>query len=635
MIVLQAQKTSKSYGGQPVLQEVNLVIQEKERVGVVGVNGCGKSTLLKTLAGEIEPDSGQISLANSCSMAYLDQLPDVDQETTAWEAVMASYADLIEKRSLMRELEYSMAHGIGDLDKVMETYARVVAEYERDNGYACENMARRILDGLGFKPSQFDQAVATFSGGQKTRLNLARLLALSPDILLLDEPTNNLDMPSVEWLENYLLDYPGTVAVVSHDRRFLDRVVDRIIEVRQGYLFSYPGNYSRYVELKAADQAARQKSYEKQQDYINQTEEFIRRYKAGVKARQARGRQSQLERLQRVDRLMDDKNIGSWRLNCVESGQDVLRIEELAKSFDDVMLFSGLDLLLRRGERVALVGPNGCGKTTLLKIVMGEIKADQGSVTIGSRVIPGYFAQEFADLDAELTVLEEIVYNCDILVEQARNLLGRMLFSGDEVFKKVRDLSGGERGRLALLKLILAGANFLILDEPTNHLDIESRQAVENMLDTFPGTIFFVSHDRYFIDRIANEVLVMEDGRWQRYQGNYSDYCVRKEEQKKEKSGLAGDVPRISQAQQFREEQKRQERIRNRLEKDLEQVETAIMNLEERFQILQAMLSSPDLYQDEEQAREISHEYGQIEEQLNDAYEKWHNLAEKLAGISD
>lgn len=631
MIVLQVYRLSKWFGDRQVLKELNLAVNERDRIGMVGPNGSGKSTFLKCITGEMEADEGQVTRANGISVGYLEQLPDHAGGLTAWELVMDSFAELVDKRRILHELEQEMARAGSDLQKIMDRYARVMEEYEKDNGYACENFARRILIGLGFSTEQFQQPLDTFSGGQKTRLNLARLLALSPDLLLLDEPTNHLDVASLEWLEAFLKDYPGTVLVVSHDRMFLDRIATRVAELNGGRLTSYNGNYSAYLQQKALNDLAALRAYEKQQEYIQKTEDYIRRFKAGIKSKQARGRQSQLERLERLEMPEGDGEAKAWNLHMDhESGQDVLEIMDVNHAFDEEPLLTGVNLKLRKGDKVALLGPNGCGKTTLLKMITGELEPDAGVIKHGSRVKIGYFSQEHEDLVDDHTVLDEIIYNFDLNLEQARTWLGQMLFSEDDVFKKVGDLSGGERGRLCLLKLLLSGANFLLLDEPTNHLDIESREMVEDMLNHYPGTILLVSHDRYFIDHIVEQVVAVENHTLQLYWGNYSYY----HEKLMEKQAALEDEKKEARREQKKAlrdtEERQQQRLLRRLNKELDEVEEEIMGLEHRKTELEALLSDPATYNDEDQAREINSDYRELQETLEEAYRRWEEITEMM-----
>lgn len=628
VVIFQANNINKSFGEHQVLKSVSLVLQEKERVGLVGVNGSGKTTLLQCLSGEMEADAGEIAKSNSLTLAYLEQLPRVQGNATTWEVMMDSFADILEMRQQLRKLEQEMGQGGDQLEKIMENYARVLEQYERAGGYVCEASARRIMLGLGFSEEEFPKPFKTLSGGEKTRLDLGRLLAVQADVIMLDEPTNHLDMSSVEWLEEWLNNYPGTVLLVSHDRMFLDRVVSRIVELKDGSLVSYPGNYSHYLQLKARNEEAGLRAYEKQQEFIRENEEYIRKYKAGIKAKQARGRQSQLQRLERLEKPGEEKNIGSWNLKSdMESGQDVLMLRDIAKSFGPKTVLEGINFTIRKGEKVAVIGPNGCGKSTLLKIILGIIKPDQGEVRLGSRVKAAYFSQEFEDLSPENTVLDEIIYNSRLDLTAARSLLGRMLFSGDDVFKSVASLSGGEKGRLCLLKVILSGANFLILDEPTNHLDIDSRQAVEELLSAYSGTVLLVSHDRYFIDRLATRIAAVENKKMSFYPGNYSYYHEKmKELQAGESAPEKTERKENSLQQQFRTEQKNWQREARRLQNALEATEKEIGELENRKKEVENILSDPGIYTENEKARTYSTEYQRLGEELALAYARWERL---------
>lgn len=638
MIILQAQKISKSFGEQEVLQDISFAIQEKERVGLVGPNGAGKSTLLKCLTGLTEVDSGEISLAGSLSLGYLEQLIEYPDGTSIWDAMLDSFAGILDKRRLMHQLEAAMAQGGPELPRIMEHYSRLSEEYERANGYACENTARRILIGLGFQREDFDREARNLSGGQKTRLNLGRLLAMAPDLLCLDEPTNHLDMNSVEWLEEFVKGYPGTVLVVSHDRRFLDKTATRIMELRANHLASYSGNYSQYLKQRAEGDMARQRAYDRQQEYIRSTEDYIRRFRAGIKSKQARGRQSQLERLERIAAPVTERKVNNRSLKInQDSGQDVLTVKNLSKSFGQVQLFQQLNLQIAKGEKIALIGANGCGKTTFLKIISGRLEADAGEVRIGSRVTVGYFGQEYEELEDQNTVLEEVLNNFTLTLEEARTALGSMLFSGDDVFKKVGDLSGGEKGRLAILKLLLAGDNFLLLDEPTNHLDIESRELVEKMLADYEGTILLVSHDRYFIDQVVERVITFDEGQLQSYCGNYSYYLEKVAEKHKLETVLKKEEKQqlLRPEQVAREEEKERQRVRRKIQKDLENVEASIMAMENQKTELERFLSDPDTYSNEDKAREYTAAYRHITQSLESAYDDWEILNEDLEKYSE
>lgn len=629
MIVLQAAGISKSLGGRLILDNINMILQEGDKAGLVGVNGSGKTTLLKCLSGQLEAERGSVTLGKHQRLGLLEQLPQRDPEETLWEAMMGSFSDLLDIRQRLAQLEQALSSGSGEVDLLLKKYSLLQDEYHDRNGYACETMARRILAGLGIDPCQYELSLGSLSGGQKTRLDMARLLAGRPSILLLDEPTNHLDMKAVEWLEDYLEEYSGTVLVVSHDRRFLDRVVKRIYELRQHQLRSFDGNYSDYVIKSETQDQAQLKAFEKQQEHIRQTEAYIERYRSGIKARQARGRQSQLSRLERVAKPGQEPGPRGWTLKTSHnSGEIVIELHEVSKSYDDRALFSGLNLLIRRGERVALLGPNGCGKTTLLKIITSQVPADAGTVKLGSGVKAGYFSQGQEDLNPEHTLLEEMIYECRLNVQQSRNMLAMMHFYGDTVDQKVGKLSGGEKSRLAILKLICSGANLLLLDEPTNHLDISGREALEEMLAAYEGTIVVVSHDRYFIDQVACRTLVFDTATLVDYPGNYSYYREKiLAPGPKTDLGVAADV---SSQQQFRIQQKEYERDKRRLERRLQSLEEAIENLEQRQQELSAILADPEIYQNQAEAARYIDELEITQSELLASYQDWTDAQETL-----
>lgn len=630
MIVLQVNNLKKTFGEHTLFSEVQFTLNQGDKVGLVGANGSGKSTLLKCIAGQLVPDLGEVTLSTGIRAGYLEQLPDLNEDISVWDAVMQSFAPIILMREQMQQLQQQIALGGKDVDGLLQRYADVIEAYERADGYACEAKARKILIGLGFSLDMMSRRISSFSGGELTRLNLARLLAFEPEVLLLDEPTNHLDIGSVEWLESFLCAYRGTILVVAHDRRFLDQVTTRILDLKQGQVKSYPGNYSKMLELRAVEDISQRRSYEKQQQEIACQEEYIRRFRAGIKAKQARGRQSQLDRLERLENVNDEKTIGSWTFQLKEtSGDEVLVIDNLSKSFDQIQLFRRLNLLMRQGERLALLGANGSGKSTLLNIIMGNLSADSGSVKIGSRVTIGYFSQHHESLNPDNSVLDEIIYSTDITVGEARNVLGRMLFYGDDVYKKVAHLSGGEKSRLALLKLYLSRPNFLILDEPTNHLDIDSRETVESMLINYPGTILFVSHDRYFIDRIAMNIAVIGEEGLKTYLGNYSDNQVNLVWQKPVEAQNKNTDSR-SNAQQFRLQKKEEQRIQRRMEKELEQLEKDIQILEQRQDQLHEQLSDETVFADMNIVPILSTELQEIETRLQVLYQDWADQAEHL-----
>ncbi|MGI6434425.1 MAG: ABC-F family ATP-binding cassette domain-containing protein [Syntrophomonadaceae bacterium] len=634
MITLQSSGLCKSLAGKTILENINMTLQEGEKVGLVGANGSGKTTLLKCLAGILEVEQGSVAIGKHQRLGFMEQLPLRNPEETVWDAMMSSFDDLLELRQRLAEFEFAISSGSGDVDVLLKQYSVLQDEYHDRNGYACETMARRILAGLGIDPCQYNLTLKVLSGGQKTRLDLARLLAGQPDLLLLDEPTNHLDIDAVEWLEGYLEDYGGTVLVVSHDRRFLDRVVNRILELRGHKLRSFQGNYSAYLVKAEAQDQAQAKAFAKQQEQIQATEAYIERYRSGIKARQARGRQAQLNRLQRIDKPARKAGQAEWRLlGQQSSGETVIELQGLGKGYNGEGLFMELDLLIRRGERVALLGPNGCGKTTLLKIITGELTPDQGTVRLGSRVKPGYFSQGYENLDEERTLLDEMVYGCNLNLQQGRDMLALMRFTGDTVHQRVGELSGGEKGRLAVLKLISGGANLLLLDEPTNHLDIASRQAMEEMLAGYDGTILLVSHDRYFIDAIAERILVFEGRRLKSYAGNYSYY--------REKVLASGGKPdsvqtaTASSQQQFRMQQKEQQRRKRRLERQLLELEQFIEELEQQRSELADILADPATYQDQAVVTQYIKELEEIEKRILASYQDWAISQETWEELND
>lgn len=638
MIVLQTNKISKSFADKVILKNISFTLLEKERLALIGVNGSGKSTLLKCISGELIPDEGDISIARNIKLAYLEQMTDKQEDCTAWEAVMESFADLIAKRKEMQLLEEKMASGGSELEKHMEQYARISEEYERADGYACENKARRILIGLGFTEDDFNRAFHEFSGGQKTRLNLARLLSSNPELLVLDEPTNYLDLASVEWLEKHLEGYVGSILLVTHDRRFLERVCTRIIELKNSQIKSYPGGFAKYLKLKAEDDLTWQRAYEKQQSHILKTEEFIRKYKAGIKSKQARGRELQLARMERMEKPESSPVLKSWNLKIEnESGQDVLALREISKSFNGEILLDKINLDINKGEKIACIGANGTGKSTLLKLIVEKLSPDQGEIKIGSRVKLGYFSQEFENLNTENNLLEEIMEASRLKLEEARTILGSMLFSGDDIFKKIKDLSGGEKARLQFLKIMLSGANFLILDEPTNHLDIESCQLLEDMLEEYNGTVLMVSHDRYFIDQISERIICLNNNALESYLGNYTYYCEKVQENIIEEKYLAED--KIEKKSGKRNDPKKElekelGKQHKKLSKEMEAIEVEIALLEDEKKKLEEILSDPSTYEKDDVSRQVSGDYQKTQDSLSEKYSQWEKIFEEI-GLLD
>ena len=527
-----------------------------------------------------------------------------------------------------------------DDESVMNKYARLQERFEWLGGYEYESMSRKIVHGLGFGEADLDRPVQQFSGGQKTRINLAKALVRRPDYLFLDEPTNHLDMDMLEWLEGYLLSYGGGILIVSHDRYFLDKVATGILELEHGKVTKYKGNYSRYIVQRTEQRKALERAYQKQQNHIRQTEEYIRKYKAGIKAKQARGRQSQLNRLERIELAPEAETLHFHFAPAEECGQKVLVLDDICGGFGDRQLFDHLSLLLRRGESASLIGPNGTGKTTLLRMIMGEIEADKGHITLGSRVHIGYFAQEHTDLHGAWTVLEEIMNDFSYGEDEARSVLGRFLFQGDDVFKVVDSLSGGEQARLALLKLFLQGANFLILDEPTNHLDIPTREVLEQALQEFGGTYLVVSHDRYFLDKITQRTLVLEDKKIKEFLGNYTYYRekVREAEERaaqelaEREAETAAAKPKPAAAAAKAEPPAKKGPARKEppygTALKLEKIEMKIAELEATLKMYEVQMNLPDVQTDADKMMELTRLYDETQAQLDAAYETWEQLSE-------
>lgn len=633
MILIQTKKLSKSYSDQKVLSDVSLVIQAKERVGLVGPNGAGKTTLLRCLTGEENWDSGEAVTGDMVRLGYLEQVPDYPPGVTLFEAVLDIFADLLAQREELKRLEQLMSQAQGrELKQAMTAYGRLTEEYERAGGFGCEAMTRRVIIGLGFNENDLGRDITSFSGGEKTKVSIARVLVREYDLLLLDEPTNHLDLQSVEWLEGYLKNYPGAILIISHDRYFLDQLTQRTLELNGGTLESYNGNYSRYIQLKEEKTQAQLKAYEKQQKMIASTEEYIDKYRAGIKSKQARGRESRLSRLERVEKPVEARSLklGVGDYKVAESANIVLKVKDLSLAFGEKRLWENLNFTLHKGDKVALIGPNGAGKTTLLKVLQGELAPDKGRVTWGMRVKPESFDQEHRGLAGHNRIIDEIILNTELSLTEARNILGSFLFRGDDVFKQVRDLSGGEKGRLSFLKLLLAIPNFLLLDEPTNHLDIASRTVIEDYLAAYEGTILAVSHDRYFLDRVTSRTLELDNQGLTDYQGNYSYY--------RDKKSQAGKVPEIinpavktaGRVDKGAKARANKAQTREKLAK----LETEIERMEARLSELTQLLAESSTYKDEVKARAYVDEYQELEMLIPASYKRWEELQDLLTEIT-
>jgi len=624
MSILTATGLSKSFGSVSVFQNISLRISRDDRIALVGVNGAGKTTLLRILAGLDEPDSGTIHRARGLTIGYLPQEAEFDSTRTVWEEAVAVFAHLRALRARMAELEQAMSRGADD--ELLDQYSELALTLERAGGYTYEDTTRHVLYGLGFGAEDLHRPIAHLSGGQKTRLALACLLLSRPSLLLLDEPTNHLDMASMEWLEDYLRTYPGAVVVVAHDRRFLDAVARRVLDLSFGALEEYPGNYTTYTTLRAERLEQRRAAYEAQQAVIAKTEEFIRRYGANQRAKEARGRAKRLARLQRLDPPRDHRR-PHIRLEAGGRGGDVvLTVDHAVIGYagpSPVQLFATGRLVIQRGERVALIGPNGSGKTTFLRTILGELSPLSGEVRLGGGICPGYYAQDQEALRTQATVLD-VILPYEPIVERARAFLGRFLFCGDDIVKPVGVLSGGERSRLALAKLTMERANFLLLDEPTNHLDLLSQEVLEDVLSSFPGTILFVSHDRYFIDALATHLWVIVDGTLQAYEGNYSDYIDARQARQDGEKHHPGLPPRHSAEEVRRRAVIRAQRTR---QARVAELEDRITQLEQSLARLAAEIATSSEQGDTQRVAQASMEYAQIQDMLETALQEWEQVA--------
>lgn len=535
-MILACQNIEKSFDGVTILQDASFHIEEREKAALVGINGAGKSTLFRIIVGELSPDNGQVILAKGKTLGYLAQHQEMENELTIYDCLLQVKQHILDMEIRMREMEAEMKHTTGEaLTKLMDSYSRLTHEFEMENGYAYKSELTGVLKGLGFQEEDFQKQVSTLSGGQKTRVALGRLLLSKPDIILLDEPTNHLDMDSIAWLETYLLNYPGAVFIVSHDRYFLDKVATKIVEIDNGKVSTFAGNYSAYSEKKALLRKAAYQAYLNQQQEIKHQEEVIAKLKSFNREksiRRAESREKMLDKMEVLEKPVEiDSSMKITLKPRITSGNDVLTVEGLGKSFPPLTLFEDLNFSVKRGERVAIIGNNGTGKTTILKILNEIVPPDTGCFHLGSKVHIGYYDQEHHVLHNEKTIFEEISDDFPKLTNtEIRNLLAAFLFTGDDVFKPIQALSGGEKGRVSLAKLMLSEANFLILDEPTNHLDITSKEILEEALSNYEGTVLYVSHDRYFINKTATRILDLTNQKLVNYIGNYDYYLEKKEE---------------------------------------------------------------------------------------------------------
>lgn len=652
--MLKVNGLNKSFGIDELFHDVNFSVASGDKVGFVGANGAGKTTLMRILLGKEEADGGLVQFDSADSIGYVEQQADFG-EGTLYDEFKRAFDDVLNLADRKRSLEKKIAQDTSE--EVMQEYSKVVEQFERLEGYDYESRINRIAFGLGFMENDFEKNVQHFSGGQKTRICLAKALLREPDFLFLDEPTNHLDIKMIEWLEAFLKNYRGGVLIISHDRYFLDKVATKIIELDNKTVTSYEGNYTYFIKVKTQRRAALKSAYEKQQEHIKKTEEYIRKYKAGIKSKQARGRQSQLNRLERIVLPPESAAFNYFAFNAPpECAQRVAELEDVAAFYDKNEIFSHLSLLIRKGDGVALVGPNGAGKTTLLKVLLGELPTPTGRVKIGSRVKIGYFSQQHEGLNMGNTILDEIMYTYGIDEEQARHYLGAFLFYGDDVLRIIGDLSGGEQSRVAFLKLMLTGANFLVLDEPTNHLDIPAREAVEEALMAYPGTFLAVSHDRYFLDKVANCTLELADGKLTEYAGNYSYYLMKKELATAEKAEAESEhklAEKRAKDKQLKAKKKNKAQLQavrcldtnskkndkaelgkiqsmseTKRQEMIQRAEAEIAMAEAELKALEYQMNDPEIQKDLAESQKIAAAYAAKEQEIDERYAKWERLTE-------
>ena len=646
-ILVTVDGLKKSFGVHDIFQNVSFTVRQGEKVGLVGVNGSGKTTLLRCLLDPDFADGGSVKFAGDLRLGYVEQGFDDFREETVWQFMQHACPDILNLREKMRQLEEASGRAQGEeLQGILDQYARTESRYAHLDGYHYENNIKRVLIGLGYPEETWQWRADKLSGGQKTRLQLAAALVNSPDLLILDEPTNHLDIVMSEWLENYLREFRGGVLVISHDRAFLDNVVEEILEMEGGTLHRFKGNYSRYLEQKEIQVLTQTRAYEAQQEYIARQEAYIRRFKAGIKSKMARGRQSQLDRLERIDAPVQEEEFQLRLPHAAECAEKVIILEHLDVGYPQHLLLQDVDLTLRRGEKVAIIGPNGCGKSTLLKTILQELPPLKGEARIGNRVKIGYFSQSYERLDENQTIMENFLTEYGLTDEQTRRLLGSMMFHGEDVFKVIGTLSGGQKARLVLLKLVLDGANCLLLDEPTNHLDIAAKEAVEAALETFDGTVLLVSHDRYLVNEVAGRIWAVEDGHVTDYKGNYDFYLEERDKNRnqeaapetlrKEKEPAAKTTPAAAAPQTAQPEKKMEKKPEKKAyspaeaQKLLPQVELKIREYEALQKVLSDKIADPANQQDLETSTKLAEEYAEQSKILDGLMDKWEKLMESL-----
>ena len=629
----------KSYGGNEILRGVSFQVNPNEKIGLVGRNGAGKTTVFRLITGEESPDVGEVFKLSNLKIGLLEQHVDFTENETVHTAALSAFKRLHDIEAEMRHLEEQMAENV--TDEILEKYAELQTEFEREEGFSYTAKAEAILLGLGFDREIWTQQTKNLSGGQKNRLGLARLLLSNPDVLLLDEPTNHLDVGAVEWLENFLQNYDKTFVIISHDRYFLDRPCRQIIEIENGKAVIYKGNYSQFLVEREERRDQQRREFENQRAFIAKTEEFIRKNLAGQKTKQAKSRRNLLERMERIDSVAAEKGSGNFKLKNVErAGANVLTVEDLSIGYGENHLAKNINFTLHRGECLGIIGGNGTGKTTFLKTILGQLREISGKIIWGTKTDTGYYSQQLEDLDDRNEIINELRRVAPFAENGAlRSFLAGFLFFGEDVFKRVADLSGGEKGRLALAKLIYSQKNVLVLDEPTNHLDIPSREALEDALENYPGTVITVSHDRYFLDKITTQILAFEENRKSEiFNGNYSEFHDWKERLEKEKSNPGNDNRKFTEN---REEQSKEQfqadkspgnlskNQQQKIEKRIGEIEKEIPLLEEKAAKISFQISQPEIAADHAKLLEVSNHLQEIEKQIQNLYQEWEDLLEK------
>ena len=626
MILISAQDIQKSFGAHEVLRGVSFSLQKGEKMGLVGVNGCGKTTLMRIITGEMEPDGGMVHKNRDLRIGYLKQVDDIALTDTVWGALLRVFEPVIAMEKRLKQLESQMEQN-ADPETAMRLsgeYQRLLDRFNEAEGYAYQGEMLGVLSGLGLPPEMHERRVGTLSGGERTRLSLAKLLLQKPDIILMDEPTNHLDLEAIEWLQQYLTDYKGSLLLISHDRYFLDHVCTTMGELLGGRMIKFTGNYTEYMRKRTADFETRMKAYNLQQKEIEREKAIIERYRSfnrekSIKA--AESRQKRLDKIERLEKPVEESHVRFSFDVRRRSGEDALEVKELCKTFDGQPVFANVNFKLRTGDRVAVIGPNGVGKSTLFKILMNQLTPDKGSVKYGTNIDVGYYDQHQQNLNPSNTVLDE-VWNSFPAMEQSkvRGALGLFLFSGDDVFDTIQSLSGGERGRVALTKLMLKKDNLLLLDEPTNHLDMDSREVLEDALQDFPGTILAISHDRYFINRFADRVMVMNADGVTEYIGNFDDYIEKRDRPRPPVPSAGPEATRTAIARERKRDRQQSARIRE-LRAQVKKAEEAIEANERRLAELEAQLADPATYADAEAARLLGESYRAEQERTDALYE--------------